>query len=47
MFINVFIPWLKHHIIHCDYYIKEGQTAETQFRPYSTFTCTAQTSGEE
>lgn len=44
MFINVFIPQLKHHIMHSDYYIK-GQAAGTQFalRPSST----AQTSGDE
>lgn len=47
MFINLFIPRLKQHIMQPDYYIKEGQTAGTQFRLHSTLTCTAHTDGEE
>lgn len=44
MFINVFIPWLKHNIMHPDYYIKEGQAAGTQHKLYCF--STAQTSGD-
>lgn len=32
MFINVFIPWLKHNVVQPDYYIKERQTAGAQFK---------------